>query len=286
MDFDKVKLTRKLANGGFGAVYKARWRHLEVAVKIFNERKSANDMHNYEVAALRILRHPNVVLLLGQIESPLKRGLVFEYVPCGTLFDLLHKHHQRPPLNRCIQLARDLASALAYVHAVGVWHCDIKSSNVLLTSSWRAKLADFGLAWVRRHPPCQESSLPLGTVGTFHWTAPEVLRGEDFTDSADVYSLGCVIWEIFTGEIPHGSFTGLQVLGLVGYGGRSLQNIRDPKNVATLLEEVVSHDPETRPSAEEVANRLLQIANLQLEESLERFFTFSSSKNCGLRLAE
>ena len=120
------------------------------------------------------------------------------------------------------------------------------------------------------------AGLPLGIVGTFHWTAPEVLRGEEFSEFSDVYSLGCVLWETVTGRIPHSQFSAFQTLGLVGYGRVRLDPIREPKNLALLIQHITKDEPPSqRPTSASVAQSLTQMANFHLEDSLERFFTFS-----------
>jgi serine/threonine protein kinase len=89
--------------------------------------------------------------------------------------------------------------ALQYLHRKKILHCDLKSQNILLNEDWTVKICDFGLA--RYKEKFQKDN--HGKIGTPHWMAPEILRGEKYEESADVYSFGVIVWEMLTGEIPY-----------------------------------------------------------------------------------
>lgn len=92
-------------------------------------------------------------------------------------------------------------------------HCDLKSQNILLSEDWNVKICDFGLARYK------EKFLKdnHGKIGTPHWMAPEILRGEKYEEAADVYSFGVILWEMLTGDIPFMGRSIAQITGMVGY---------------------------------------------------------------------
>ena len=84
---------------------------------------------------------------------------------------------------------------MLFVHSRKILHCDLKSQNILLTDSWQVKVCDFGLARFQDRFVKDNK----GKIGTPHWMAPEILRGEKYTEAADVYSFGVILWELLTG---------------------------------------------------------------------------------------
>lgn len=98
-----------------------------------------------EVNILSTLRHPNITLFLGAVTFPLL-CIITEYVPCGSLFDLLHRHKRYLSLHQVVRIAREITCAMAYLHSRSILHCDLKSSNILLTEIGSVKICDFGLA--------------------------------------------------------------------------------------------------------------------------------------------
>ena len=131
----------------------------------------------------------------------------------------------------------DVANGLHYLHTKRVVHFDLKSANILLSRAGTAKLADIGMARV-----LNKSYLSvISGLGTFAWSAPEVLAGKRCTEKADIYSWGVVLWEICTGEAPaRGDM-------------RPLQAPDDcPQRIVDLYEQCVAENPDDRPSATQV----------------------------------
>jgi len=112
-----------------------------------------------------------------------------------------------------------MALAIQYLHTKNILHCDLKSQNILLTEDWQVKICDFGLA--RYKDKFKRDN--HGKVGTPHWMAPEILRNEKYTEAADVYSFGVILWELVTCEIPHRGRSVPQIVGSVGYNGQKLK---------------------------------------------------------------
>ena len=176
------------------------------------ERLSPKDYDAYlaEVELINKLKHPNVLRFIGVCWAQPNATLVTEWMAGGSLYDLLHAHEgdaDGPPQPRPLSLLRTLsfgeqvASALAYVHAAGVVHRDIKSCNILLDRErTTVKIADFGLS---RHLATHGKSMTVVT-GTFRWMAPELLTGNGkYGTAVDVYSFGVVVWEMLSGQLPY-----------------------------------------------------------------------------------
>ncbi|GLD99726.1 hypothetical protein PINS_up008454 [Pythium insidiosum] len=198
--------TRVLSKGAFGEVWLAQLENRQVAVKrILNEKK--NDEKEIECFASEIklmasFFHPKIVEFVGVSWSTLQDlCAVTEYMAKGDLYVFLkRKNGQLNWRDHKIYLAEDVADALGYLHSLTpkVIHRDLKSKNILLDDSFRAKLSDFGISRERS----LEETMTAG-VGTIYWTAPEVLMGKKYTEKADIYSFGIVMSELDTHEVPY-----------------------------------------------------------------------------------
>ncbi|KAJ1611117.1 Ser/Thr protein kinase [Cryptosporidium canis] len=274
-----LSLKCRIGEGGYGKVYKAVWtsRGITVAVKAFRRRdKNALVREFYsELTIISRIRHPNITLFLGVVMSPLY-CLVTELVPNGSLFDLLHTKNSLLTSNQLLKVSRDICCGMAYLHENGVLHCDLKSSNILLSGNFNVKIGDFGLSTLMESP--LETRKMLGCVGTHHWMAPEILRGEGFTKSADVYSFGIILWEMLTKKIPHEDLNINHIVASVGYGH---QKLTMPGNIPTTLEVIIkktwSRNVNSRPSFKQLTDifeYLYQSSILDIEENLLAFFGY------------
>ena len=102
-----------------------------------------------EVEVISNLRHPNIVLYMGVCIDYSKHLMITEYLPGGSLFDLLHKKKEKLTEDKILLLIEDIALGMNYLHGRKVCHCDLKSSNILIDSNWNIKLCDFGLSRVK-----------------------------------------------------------------------------------------------------------------------------------------
>jgi len=149
---------------------------------------------------LRQLNHPNIVKMLAMFESGGQPVIVMEYMPGGSLQDVL-KAEPQLPAEQVVAIGLELADALARVHHLGILHRDLKPGNVLLTADGSPRLTDFGVA---RLAAPQESRLTQegAILGTSVYLSPEAWRGEELDTRSDVWSFGAVLYEMLAGQPP------------------------------------------------------------------------------------
>ncbi|QDV05317.1 Serine/threonine-protein kinase PknB [Planctomycetes bacterium Poly30] len=208
-----------IGQGGMGAVYRARHRKLDrlVAIKVLRpfERDdpvlSADFTERFEREArvLAKLDHPHIVRIydFGRAGSPEALFyLVLEYVDGASLRELMTEGRLSP--REVLELIPQVCEALQSAHSLGVIHRDIKPENILVDSEGRVRIADFGLAKLRGlEPEGMGLTQSHQTFGSVHYMAPEQLRAAGAVDHrADLYSLGVIVYEMLTGELPLGRF--------------------------------------------------------------------------------
>ena len=194
---------RKLGEGGFGTVYKGYLTDLDIPIavkKISRASRQGKKEYITEVKIISQLRHRNLVQLIGWCHDEGEFLLVYEFMPNGSLD--AHLFGKRRPLPWAVRykISLGLASALLYLHEEWeqcVVHRDIKSSNVILDSSFAVKLGDFGLARLMDHELGPQTT---GLAGTLAYMAPECISTGRASKESDVYSFGVVVLEIATGK--------------------------------------------------------------------------------------
>ncbi|KAK0571687.1 hypothetical protein LWI29_019938 [Acer saccharum] len=159
-----------------------------------------------ELNVLCKVRHSNLIELIGYAAGGDSLFLVYEYAQNGALSDHLHKPENRDykplPWTARVQIALDVAKGLEHIHECTkpyYVHRYVKTSNILLDSNFRAKIADFGLVKLLEHSP-EVAATASRIVGTFGYLAPEYIRDGCVTTKSDVYSFGVVLMELITGQ--------------------------------------------------------------------------------------
>jgi serine/threonine-protein kinase len=239
----RYRIVALLGKGGMGEVYRADDLQLDQAVALkflpesLSENENAAARFRNEVRTARQVSHPNVcrVYDLTQIEGLLV--LSMEYVDGEDLGSLLRRIG-RLPGDKALEIARKLCAGLAAAHEKGVLHRDLKPSNVMLDARGQVLLTDFGLAGLAGE--IEGSEVRNGTPA---YMAPEQLAGLEVTVKSDIYALGLVLYEIFTGKLPFESET---LAGLIQARAEST-----PPNPTTLVREL-------DPLVEKVILRCLQ----------------------------
>jgi serine/threonine-protein kinase len=203
----RFELEEQIGSGGMARVYRARDRQLgrRVAIKILDDRYAADPQHlerfRHEARAVARLGHPNIVTVIDRGESDGRQYIVFEYVAGENLKELVRREGPLP-VRRALELAIEVARALAYAHAHGVVHRDVKPQNVLLRDG-SAQVTDFGIARTEGLGTTMGDGTTAGTIlGTGDYISPEQARGQPADERSDVYSLGAMLFELLTGHVP------------------------------------------------------------------------------------
>jgi len=199
VSFSDLELIDKIGKGNFGEVWKGKYLGLDVAIKklFFVDDDFMQKYIEREMDTLRGLNHPNIVQLMGLCTETGDIYIVTEFVGGGNLRQIL-KSKQELTWERRLGFALDIALAMTYLHHKDIMHRDLKSANLLVSTDWKLKVCDFGLA---RNSPSEGEKF-ITTVGTNEWMAPEVALQDPYDKSADVFSYGMVLYEILTRKKP------------------------------------------------------------------------------------
>jgi tRNA A-37 threonylcarbamoyl transferase component Bud32 len=237
--FGQYQLIEPISSGGMATIYKAYQPGLDrvVAIKVLPEYLLAQsgflERFKIEAQAIAKLDHPHILPVYDYGEAERTPYLVMKYVPGGTLKDLM----AQGPLDvrQTAQLLRQIAEALDHAHQQGVVHRDVKPSNVLLQDGKWALLMDFGLAKLLTSTSNITAS---GTgVGTPDYMSPEQAQGLTIDQRTDIYSLGIMLYQMLTGEVPFHAETPMAVM---------LKQIVETPSLPHL------HNPSIRPEVDEV----------------------------------
>ena len=202
---DRYELEELVGTGGMSSVYRAKDSLLErhVALKVMHEQLLSEGDHverfRREARLAAQLSHPNIVTVIDRGEQEGRQFIVFEYVEGENLKALIEREAPLPE-RAAIELALQVADGLSFAHAHGLVHRDVKPQNVLLSEDDRAKVTDFGIA---RSIDVHRGLTQTGTVmGTSDYISPEQARGGPVDACSDIYSLGAVLYELLTGDVP------------------------------------------------------------------------------------
>jgi eukaryotic-like serine/threonine-protein kinase len=201
---DRYELGPVLGNGGMARVHQGKDRQLKraVAVKVlappFDQDKSFVERFRREAHAAARLNHPNIVAVYDSGSDDGTHYIVTELVEGETLADLLQREGALPP-ERVVEISRQICHALEAAHERGVVHRDVKPGNVMITPEGRVKVVDFGIARAAGAESVTRTGLVMGSAS---YLSPEQARGEPGDERSDIYSLGCVIYQMLTGRPP------------------------------------------------------------------------------------
>jgi eukaryotic-like serine/threonine-protein kinase len=195
----RYRLEERLGAGGMSEVWSALDLELDrrVAVKLLAPHAD-RARFEHEARAVAALAHPNICALYGYGETEGRPFMVLEYLPGGSLEDLLALGRPLPD-DETRTIAHDLAAGLAHAHERGLVHRDLKPSNVLFDSEARAKIADFGIARLGEPSGLTEVGTVLGTATTI---SPEQAAGSPATPASDVYAFGVILYRMLAGRPP------------------------------------------------------------------------------------
>jgi len=218
----RYNITGELGRGAMGVVYKATDPNIGRTVALKTTRLDAHGLETEELLrrfrnearTAGTLNHPNIVTIYDAGEQDCIFYIAMEYLEGETLHALLSQHRSLP-VDRIIEIVRQVCAGLDYAHAHGVIHRDVKPANVMLASSGTVKVMDFGIA------KAGGSMTATGQVlGSPNYMSPEQVKGKPIDGRSDLFSVGVLLYEMLTGEKPF-----------------------DGQNVTTIIYKIVSEDP-------------------------------------------
>ncbi|KAJ0967736.1 hypothetical protein J5N97_024653 [Dioscorea zingiberensis] len=282
---DCLKEENIIGKGGAGVVYKGVMPNGEqVAVKRLSAMTRAGSSHDHgfsaEIQTLGRIRHRHIVRLLGFCSKNDTNLLVFEYMPNGSLGEVLHgKKGGHLHWDTRYKIAVEAAKGLCYLHhdcSPAILHRDVKSNNILLDSDFEAHVADFGLAKFLQDSGTSECMSAI--AGSYGYIAPEYAYTLKVDEKSDVYSFGVVLLELVTGKKPVGEFgDGVDIVQwvckMIGSNKEEVLKILDPRLPAVPFEEAmhvfhiamlcVEEQSVERPTMREVVQMLTELPKPQ-----------------------
>uniref|UniRef100_A0AAR2JJL9 RAF proto-oncogene serine/threonine-protein kinase n=1 Tax=Pygocentrus nattereri TaxID=42514 RepID=A0AAR2JJL9_PYGNA len=296
IEASEVVLHSRIGSGSFGTVYKGKW-HGDVAVKILKVTDPTPEQFQAfrnEVAVLRKTRHVNILLFMGYMTKD-NLAIVTQWCEGSSLYKHLHVLETNFQMFQLIDIARQTAQGMDYLHAKNIIHRDMKSNNIFLHEGLTVKIGDFGLATVKaRWSGSHQVEQPSGSI---LWMAPEVIRMQDnnpYSFQSDVYSYGIVLYELMTGELPYSHIANRdQIIFMVGRGYLSpdLSKLYKscPKAMKRLVADCIKKSKEERPlfpqslsSIELLQHSLPKINRSASEPSLHRAAQPEDINSCTL----
>ena len=270
--FEKYSVVKELGRGGMGAVYLVRHTVLDspfalkiLAPDIAKKNKQFVDRFIRGAKLACKIKHPNLIAVHDAGQNP-QNGLyyiIMDYVPGGSVRDLLKKTHRIPP-GRALEIITQVAGALSAAKAHHMVHRDIKPDNIMFTADGAAKLADLGIA---KSTDEQDTMLTMASsvFGTPAYMSPEQAKDSSKVDSrADIYSLGIVFYEMLSGKRPFSGDTTIQILSQV-MDPESTPDIRKicpetPQDLADLIARMTEKNLEKRiPDPDTLVRELKKI---------------------------
>ncbi|XP_041691774.1 serine/threonine-protein kinase A-Raf-like isoform X2 [Coregonus clupeaformis] len=280
----EVTVQKRIGAGSFGTVFKGKW-HGDVAIKILKVTEPTPEQlqaFKNEMQVLRKTRHVNILLFMGFMTKP-NFAIITQWCEGSSLYRHLHVSETKFETMRRIDVARQTAQGMDYLHAKNIIHRDLKSNNIFLHEGWTVKIGDFGLATVKsRWSGSEQVEQPSGSI---LWMAPEVIRMQDtnpYTFQSDVYGYGVVLFELMSGTLPYSQINNRdQILFMVGRGylspDLSLLSSSSPKSMKRLIIDCLKFKRDERPlfpqimlGIEQVQDLLPKIERSASEPSLHR----------------
>ena len=198
---DEFIILEEIGKGGYSKVYLVenkrtkRQYALKACFKI-KEGKDRSERTRTEIRVLKKLKHPHIIRLKGYFEDSENIYLVLEYIAgkdCSKFFK-----NKLPGREQVQKIIRQLVEAVRHCHEHGIIHRDLKLENILIDDKGNIKLTDFGLAAMKD----SEFDILSGTMGTVRYTSPEMIRGEGYNDSVDIWGIGVILFALLTGKYP------------------------------------------------------------------------------------
>jgi serine/threonine protein kinase len=266
----RFTILRRLGRGGMGAVYEGHDPALErrVAIKTLTSEAIADpesrSRFEREAKAAAKLSHPNIVTVyeLGNFGGKEKPYIVMEYLEGTDVASLVSGSHG-VPLAEALDITVQLCRALDFAHQKGVVHRDVKPANLRYLDDGQVKIMDFGIARVEGGHQITRSGVMIGTL---HYMSPEQIRGEKLDGRTDIFSAGCILYELLTGVRPFSGESATSILyNIVHETPKPVleKNSDLPQEIQRILDRALAKKPDDRfPTAGEMAKELEKILSV------------------------
>lgn len=272
-----IAFQEKIASGAFGDLFRGSFCGQDVAIKIL--RGVQDDSVQFqeflqEVGIMRKVRHRNVVQFIGACTRKPNLCIVFEFMRGGSVYDYIRKvGHLR--IAMVLRIAVEVCRGMDYLHKRKIVHRDLKAANLLLDEHGTVKIADFGVARV-----LDGAGVMTAETGTYRWMAPEVIEHKPYSEKADVFSFGVVLWELLTGLVPYNDMTPLQAaVGVVQKGLRPPIPQNCPPPLADIMRLCWQRDPVVRPSFEVLKVKLEELYEVYRQQEEDSSAAQTKPKN-------
>eukprot|EP01083_Nonionella_stella_P059487 155619_1 len=269
---DQLSDMVKVASGSFGHVYKAKLWGTDVAVKVLknlHDRRMSQLLVDIkrEIYTLSVLRHPNILMLMGACMDKQSLCMITEWCEGSDLHALIHDKERIISGKTLISIALDVARGLNYIHSVHskCIHRDIKSENIMLTKALRPKIADFGLSIRMCDRNYSVERGKFGIFGTPQWMSPELMEGQEYDQKVDVWSMGVLLSEMISRIEPYTD----QVVAInydeicrvvLGFDGRPTLPEWCANTLTPLVEACLERNADKRPDMATIVERLTQFS--------------------------
>ncbi|EGG21390.1 PKC domain-containing protein [Cavenderia fasciculata] len=216
-----------------------------------------------ETTIICLSQHPLVIKCLGahtlQTEKPF---IVTELCSRGNIIQALNSFGSEPPFELVVNMAVEASRAMNYLHSKGITHRDVKPANFLVKDCYSVKLIDFGTSKVL------DQNLKMTVIGTPVYMAEEVVKGQSYENSADIYSFGIMLWEMFTRKIPFEGMNEFERINFVLKGGRPTIPDTVPIKLANLIRQCWDSNPSARPTFKQIIDCLVSIVDPVTKRSI------------------
>lgn len=259
------QIIHKLGSGSFCDVYKGLWRETPVAIKVLKTHIVDKREFRKEFEILTKLHHPNVLQLFGISTVSDECRMIVELME-GSIQGM---NATNTPLYRAVEIATDVARALAYLHNRSpqcVIHRDLKPQNILLTKSGRAKLADFGISCFQKDSG--SSYLMTGQTGTYRYMAPEVIQNKRYSSSVDIFSFSMILFGLCENSVPYIHLDTNEIINSINGGRRPKFSQLRNKDLQELITQCWDGESSNRPTAIHVVRTLQSIVKKEYKSNL------------------
>jgi serine/threonine protein kinase/Flp pilus assembly protein TadD len=267
------KILEKLGEGGMGVVYKAEDTKLkrEVAIKFLPRNISTNEEERkrfeIEAQSAASLNHTNIAHIYAIEETGNEKVIVMEYIDGIELKDKIKA--DSISVNEAVKIAVQIAEGLEAAHKKEIIHRDIKSQNIMINGEGKVKIMDFGLAKMKGEAQLTKAG---STVGTAAYMSPEQAKGDNIDDRTDLWSVGVVLYEMLTGQMPFkGEYDQAVIYSVLNETPESVNTLKTdmPAGLSNIINRLLQKNPDNRySSAREVLNDLKSI-NISVDSHVQ-----------------